>query len=388
MANFAHFDERTNRYVLGPPVYIVSENTDPRTTINPAFELSYWRFGLRVAQTWKERLSLPRDGKWDDVLKRLSPLPVQDGLYVTYEGIPDMWTRYTFEHPALTGVFGMLPGDGVDTAIFKRTLEKVISVWDFNRTWGWDFPMIAMAAARSGYPEKAIDMLLHPSAGFQFDEHGLATGGPFPYFPSNGALLAAVAMMAAGWDGAPDTPAPGFPNDGSWVVEWESQGGNTYMVNYSVNDAHFANGSVISAIYDGNAIYSGATVPGGKRLTVTAAGAGANNYAYAWSGDASGIGATWTTIVNAEVNAVCTVTGSKLTGTENFLPEYPLKAWTLDGNILVSGLAHGKTWNLYSVSGDLVKQGIADRNPVEISLNVQGVYIIQSELKTLKVVYQ
>ena len=221
MADFAHFDEETNRYVLGPPVYIVSENTDPRITINPTFELGYWLFGLRVAQTWRERLSLPRNQKWDDVINRLSPLPVQDGVYVTYEGIPDMWTRYNFEHPALTGVYGMLPGDGVDIDIFKRTLNQVISVWNFDRTWGWDFPMVAMAAARAGYPETAVDMLLHPSNGFQFDEHGLATGGPFPYFPSNGALLTAVAMMAAGWDGAPDTCAPGFPDDGSWVVKWE-----------------------------------------------------------------------------------------------------------------------------------------------------------------------
>jgi len=28
-------------------------------------------------------------------------------------------------------------------------------------------------------------------------------------------------MMAAGWDGAPDRNAPGFPNDGSWTVHWE-----------------------------------------------------------------------------------------------------------------------------------------------------------------------
>ena len=28
-------------------------------------------------------------------------------------------------------------------------------------------------------------------------------------------------MMAAGWDGAPDRPAPGFPRDGSWTVRVE-----------------------------------------------------------------------------------------------------------------------------------------------------------------------
>ncbi|MDR1369213.1 MAG: serine hydrolase [Dysgonamonadaceae bacterium] len=220
MADFAFYDEKTDRYVLGPPVFIVSENTNPKITVNPAYELSYWKFGLRVAQTWKERLLLPREDKWDDVLEKLSSLPVEKGVYVTYEGIPNMWTEYTWEHPGLTGIYGMLPGDGVNLGIFNATLNKVFTVWDFNRTWGWDFPMVAMAAARTGNREIAIDMLLHESKGFQFDEHGLATGGPFPYFPSNGGLLTAVAMMAAGWDGS-EGNAPGFPGNGQWVVKQE-----------------------------------------------------------------------------------------------------------------------------------------------------------------------
>jgi hypothetical protein len=37
----------------------------------------------------------------------------------------------------------------------------------------------------------------------------------------NGRLLAAVAMMAAGWDGCPVRPAPGFPDDGQWHVRRE-----------------------------------------------------------------------------------------------------------------------------------------------------------------------
>lgn len=39
-----------DRYVLGPPLKTVSENTDPLTTANPLFEVEYWRFGLRIAQ--------------------------------------------------------------------------------------------------------------------------------------------------------------------------------------------------------------------------------------------------------------------------------------------------------------------------------------------------
>jgi hypothetical protein len=39
------------------------------------------------------------------------------------------------------------------------------------------------------------------------------------YFPSNGSLLMAVGMMAAGWEGSSGT-APGFPRQG-WKVRAE-----------------------------------------------------------------------------------------------------------------------------------------------------------------------
>lgn len=220
MADLTCYDKEKNEFALGSPLYLVSENSDPLKTKNPAFELSYWRSGLRMAQEWRKRLGLPIEETWKAVQEKLAPLPVEKGVYVTYEGIPDMWGKYAFEHPGLIGTYGMLPGDGVDKATFSRTLIKVANQWNFGRTWGWDFPMLAMAAARSGNAGMAIDFLLHPTHSFRFDEHGLASGGPFPYFPSNGGLLTAVAMMAGGWDGSSEQ-APGFPKDGSWVVRAE-----------------------------------------------------------------------------------------------------------------------------------------------------------------------
>ncbi len=221
LASYAWRDEKTGHYDLGPPLYVVSENTNPETTRNPAFELAYWRFGLRTAQAWRERLGLSRSAEWDKVLGNLSPLPVEDGFYVLDEGVRSMWSKWNFEHPALIGIFGMLPGDGVDRPSVERTFNRIVQCWNFHRTWGWDFSMLAMCGARLGQPGKALDLLLHPAGGFQFDERGLASGGPFPYFPSNGGLLYVVAMMAAGWDGAPHRNAPGFPHDGTWTVRWE-----------------------------------------------------------------------------------------------------------------------------------------------------------------------
>jgi hypothetical protein len=80
---------------------------------------------------------------------------------------------------------------------------------------------MAMAAARTGEPGIAVEALLKDSGRNHYDRRGVNTGGPCPYLPGNGGLLYAVAMMAAGWDGAPNRPAPGFPDDGSWTVKWE-----------------------------------------------------------------------------------------------------------------------------------------------------------------------
>jgi hypothetical protein len=221
MASFAVFDEATQHYVLGPPLATVPENSNYRKSWNPTFELSYWRTGLRWAQTWRERLGLPREQRWDEVIARLAPLPVQDGVYLSQENMPDTYTNMNWEHPSLIGPGGMLPGDGTDVETVRRTIRKVWETWQWDKCWGWDFPMMAMAAARNGDAQMAVDALLHPSYKNAYNAAGLSTGGPFPYFPSNGGLLYAIAMMAAGWDGAPDTPAPGFPNDGSWTVRYE-----------------------------------------------------------------------------------------------------------------------------------------------------------------------
>jgi hypothetical protein len=106
----------------------------------------------------------------------------------------------------------------VDAQIAKHTVSAVWNIWDWNRCWGWDFPWIAMAAARTGQPQIAVDALLKDSAKNNYSTDGLCGGW---YLPGNGGLLYAAAMMAAGWDGAPDQNAPGFPKDGKWVVRWE-----------------------------------------------------------------------------------------------------------------------------------------------------------------------
>ena len=203
MASFAAL--HNNRYVLGPPVIPAQENHPPRETWNPTFELAYWHEALGVAQKWRERLSLKPDPKWEDVRSRLAPLPVKDGVYLAHEGCPQTFTDLNYDHPSMLAAFGVLNGEGVDRETMARTLDKVFKEWRWADTWGWDFPMVAMTAARLGQPEKAIDALFidSPKNTWLKNGHNWQRGNLPLYLPGNGGLLAAVAMMASAWNGFP-----------------------------------------------------------------------------------------------------------------------------------------------------------------------------------------
>ena len=156
-----------------------------------------------------------------------SPKPlVVDGKYAFTETTPDSYTnpRWNDDHPAVLGALGMLPGPGIDRATMRRTFDWVWQNWNWPNTWGWDYPLVAMCAARIGEPERAVDALLldTPKNFYRVNGHNHQRPGLTIYLPGNGGLLTAVAMMAAGWDGAPDRHAPGFPDDGSWTVRWEN----------------------------------------------------------------------------------------------------------------------------------------------------------------------
>lgn len=224
MASYAWWNTTTQVYDLGPPLYPVSENTNPNCTINPTFELAYWRFGLNVAIQWKERqdLAIPKD--WVTVRDNLAPLPVIDNAYAVYEGIPDMWkpgTTTLQDHPAMIGIYGLLPppmtGTPLNLTTMRNTAQLIRNHWDFADSYGWDFSMLAMNSLRLGDVDQAIAYLLDTY--YVFDDAGYPEGGnrvPTPYMPDTGGLLLAAAMMAGGWD---ENEGPHFPIDWNVTVE-------------------------------------------------------------------------------------------------------------------------------------------------------------------------
>lgn len=224
MGSYAEYDGESKRYVLGPALIPAQENHKPQMTLNPTFELEYWAFGLRTANEWRKRLGLEVNGEWEKIADNLADLPVKDGLYLAHENCPDTFDLFNRDHPSMLGALGILPGTKVDPEIMLKTLQKVLDSWQMNEAWGWDFPMMAMTAARLGRPDLALDALLLDSPKNEYLANGhnkQADRADLPiYLPGNGGLLTAVAMMAAGWRGCNEL-LPGFPKDGTWKVEWE-----------------------------------------------------------------------------------------------------------------------------------------------------------------------
>ena len=218
------------------------------------FEQAYWWYGLTTAQKWRERMGLERHGDWDDIINKLAPLHENEGTYSaginilpfsdsekTIDFDPfispstqgkkeissiDFLQKSSSDHPAMLGACGLLPKSSLyKEETMVNTLNWVMNNWNWNTTWGWDYGMIAMAAARLGKPEIALEALLIDKGKNTYLINGHNFQEPNRlrlYLPGNGALLDAVAMMCAGWDGCSEVNNPGFPKDGNWNVRWEN----------------------------------------------------------------------------------------------------------------------------------------------------------------------
>ncbi len=227
MSTYAEWDADQRRFVLGPALQCAQEIFPKDKTLNPTFELTYWRWGLETAQQWRQRLGMEREPEWDRVLTNLATPPLEEAKYLFAETATNTYSvekKWTDDHPSVTAAFGLLPGPGIDPETMRGTLHWIWDNWNWPDTWGWDYPMLAMCAARLGEPERAIDALFldTPKNHYALNGHNYQRPGLTIYLPANGGLLYAVAMMAAGWDGASKTNSPGFPDNGQWNVRWEN----------------------------------------------------------------------------------------------------------------------------------------------------------------------
>jgi len=187
------------------------------STDNPQV-LAFWHWGIEQGQVWRERMGLKRNPHWDEALEHLATFAEKDGIYVDSKGRP---MRLSF-------ILGLMPPSRAITLDkASRTQAKIEEMMSQNRGrsygsrgMGWGVALNAVGLAKLGDTEGAVEALCG-GLGYGFNVNGVNRGLGGAYLPTNGALLYAVAVMAAGWEGAPDKNAPGFPDDGSWVVKSE-----------------------------------------------------------------------------------------------------------------------------------------------------------------------
>ncbi|MBQ4380576.1 MAG: hypothetical protein II806_04795 [Bacteroidaceae bacterium] len=245
MADFVVKDSVSGTYQLRGAT-AMQETMTKANSYNHPFELAYWRYGLLTAQQWRERQGQKRCAEWDEIIGKLSPLPMENDVYVAGSAYKEPTKQVTAEqdewglgaaglelksrsdHPAVLGACGLIPSGAnypmYNQEVMRKTLQWVLQNWNWNTTWGWDYGMTAMAAARLGERQTAVDMLLTDKVKNRYlvSGHNFQTADRLRlYLPGNGSLLTAVAMMCAGWEGCPNVSNPGFPQDGKWNVRWE-----------------------------------------------------------------------------------------------------------------------------------------------------------------------
>jgi len=140
---------------------------------------------------------LAPDPRWEKVRRNMAPLPVKDGLYLAHENCPQTFTERNRDHPSMLAALGVLPGQGVDREVMRATLTKVMKDWRWADTWGWDFAMVAMTAARLNEPGMAMDALTMDAPKNRYLPNGHNYQRPnLPlYLAGNGGLLLATALM-------------------------------------------------------------------------------------------------------------------------------------------------------------------------------------------------
>lgn len=125
------------------------------TVTNPTFELAYWASALDVAQHWRTLLGLDPEPLWTEVAANMVRPHVRGGVYAAVDVPP---CAVTDDHSSMLYALGVVPAtDLVDPDVMRDTLHGVLSKWEWETIWGWDYSAIATTATRGAAARSVIE---------------------------------------------------------------------------------------------------------------------------------------------------------------------------------------------------------------------------------------
>lgn len=210
MLDFLIYDENSDEYILAAPYIPAQEFHAPENVKNAVYELEYWNYALTVYKKWCRRLGKTPIHGLDEKLAKLAKPPVSDGKYPAHENCSDTFENYNKDHPSMLCAYGVLPGWRMDESIVRNTLEEILKVWKWETTWGWDYALLSMCAAKLEDGGLAVDILLKNTPKNMYMKNGQVYQYPglACYIDTNASFLLALGFLAAGCDSSPGSKFP------------------------------------------------------------------------------------------------------------------------------------------------------------------------------------
>src|SRR5699024_12121037 len=107
---------------------------------------------LRIADAWRHRRGAPDAGRLTALADRIHSPMTADGILSTFREGPAMSRS---DHPSHLLAYGMVPPatGTIPPQAASAALDDVLAGWASEGTWGWDYPALAMPAARLPRPD-------------------------------------------------------------------------------------------------------------------------------------------------------------------------------------------------------------------------------------------
>lgn len=194
LSSFVYFGQ-DGYYHLDKPIIPAQECFDPIQTEDPIFEVEYVRYAFSKMIRFHEILGKKVPKLWRKIASKLIPPRTLDGCYLACqdEQGEETYGKFNYDHPLVLLPYSFIVSNRLEKDKVKKSLQKVLTHYQLDEFWGWDFSVLALTALALDDPKSAFDLLLKNCPKNQYLKNGHNQQGNREdltiYLPGNGGLL-------------------------------------------------------------------------------------------------------------------------------------------------------------------------------------------------------